>query len=308
MSIFKQKILKQKVTGEFISQITYPLFCSNMSKLEKNYDLALSFYWPHYFVKNNVKAKTKIGWIHTDYNQIYPDKNKEINMWKGLDYIAAVSQDCKESFLDKYPNLREKTIVIENILPTNFVIEQSQLVDVSNEIIKEDGFINICSVGRFVEQKNFDNVPKITKLIIESGYKVRWYLIGFGPDEELIKSKIKEENIEKNVIILGKKNNPYPYIKNCDIYVQPSRFEGKAVTVREAQMLNKPVVITNFKTANSQLNENVDGIIVPLDNEGCAKGIISLINNEELQSKLISNTKKIDFSNKKEVEKIYKLI
>ena len=111
--------------------------------------------------------------------------------------------------------------------------------------------------------------------------------------------------MEDNVIILGKKNNPYPYIKECDIYVQPSRYEGKAVTVREAQMLNKPVVITKFSTSRSQLKDGIDGIIVSLDNEGCARGIIDLIRDKNLQNKLIENTKENDYSNMKEVQKIY---
>lgn len=114
--------------------------------------------------------------------------------------------------------------------------------------------------------------------------------------------------MQKNVILLGKKENPYPYMNACDIYVQPSRYEGKAVTVREAQTLAKPVVITNFPTSKSQLEDGVDGIIVPMDNEGCAKGIMSLIDDKELQQKLINNCKSRDYSNKQEIEKLYKII
>lgn len=68
---------------------------------------------------------------------------------------------------------------------------------------------------------------------------------------------------------LGKNLNPYPYICRCDLYVQPSRYEGKCVSVKEAQMLRKPVVITNYATANSQVENGVDGIIVTMDNEKC---------------------------------------
>ena len=88
--------------------------------------------------------------------------------------------------------------------------------------------------------------------------------------------------MENNVILLGKQANPYPYILWCDCYIQPSRFEGKSVAVKEAQMLGKPVIITNYNTAPSQLENGVDGIIVPQDNEGCAKGIYEIITNEKL--------------------------
>src|SRR5699024_3747669 len=90
-----------------------------------------------------------------------------------------------------------------------------------------------CSVGRFTHQKNFDQVPVIARLLADKGVKFEWYLIGFGDDEDLIRSKIRGANMEEFVIILGRKKNPYPYMKACDIYVQPSRYEGKAVTVRE---------------------------------------------------------------------------
>ena len=120
---------------------------------------------------------------------------------------------------------------------------------------RNDGEVILCSVGRFCEAKNFDNVPKIAKRITKKGIQIKWILIGFGTDEKIIRESIKETEMEETVFVLGKKENPYPYIKKCDIYVQPSRYEGKAVTVREAQILNKPVVITDFSTANSQLKD-----------------------------------------------------
>lgn len=110
------------------------------------------------------------------------------------------------------------------------------------------------------------------------------------------------------VIILGKKSNPYPYIKACDLYIQPSIYEGKAVTVREAQMLSKPVIITEYPTASAQLTNGFDGIIVPLEIESCAEEIAAIIKNNELLNKIANNTKTIDYSNKFELNKIYYLI
>ena len=114
--------------------------------------------------------------------------------------------------------------------------------------------------------------------------------------------------MEGHVIILGKRENPYPYIKACDIYVQPSRYEGKSVTVREAQMLCKPVVVTNYPTASSQIKDGVDGVIVPLDNEGCAKGLARVIMDEELRQRLVAYLQTHDYGNEAEVEKIYQLL
>lgn len=127
-------------------------------------------------------------------------------------------------------------------------------------------------------------------------------------EEQLIREKIKEENMEDIVIILGKKDNPYPYIKKCDIYIQPSRYEGKAVTVIEAQMLKKPVIITAFPSSVSQLEDGIDGVIVPMDDQGCAEGIVKVINNQKLREKIVKNCGMRNYSCSNEVEKLYKLM
>ena len=114
--------------------------------------------------------------------------------------------------------------------------------------------------------------------------------------------------MQEHVIILGKRSNPYPYIRACDIYVQPSRYEGKSVTVREAQMLCKPVVVTNYSTASSQIKNGVDGVIVPMDNEGCARGLAEVIMDKVQQERLVNYLKTHDYGNESEVDKIYRII
>jgi len=274
---------------------------------ERSYDLGISFLTPHYFLLENVEAKKKIAWIHTDYSCISVDKNFEMKMWEKLDYIPAVSESCKNAFIKTFPQLKNKTIVIENTLSPEFVWQQAKL-DVSDEMPKQKGVIKLCTVGRFSHAKGFDRAVLVCKKLIDLGCPIRWYAIGYGGDEPMIRAKIKETGMEHHFIILGKKTNPYPYIKACDIYVQPSRYEGKAVTVREAQMLYKPVVITNFTTAASQLQDGYDGVIVPMDIEQCAEGIKAVIEDQTLQRRLIENTKRCNYGNENEVEKIYKLM
>ena len=110
------------------------------------------------------------------------------------------------------------------------------------------------------------------------------------------------------MILLGKKTNPYPYIKKCDFYIQPSRYEGKAVTVREAQILGKICIITDFATAKSQLIDSIDGVIVPMENYQCAIGISEVLKNKALQEKIKDNLKSSIYENKEEINKIYNLV
>ena len=272
------------------------------------YDLAISFLTPHNFVRDHVRAKKKICWIHTDYTRIDVNTELELPVWDSFDYVASISSDVTKTFLQVFPTLAPKIIEIENILSSAFVRHRAEEfeADIDNKNL------NLLSIGRFTNQKNFDNLPDICRktleLLKDKNISLRWYIIGFGTDENLIRQKIAEAGMQEHVIILGKKSNPYPYIKACDIYVQPSRYEGKSVTVREAQMLCKPVVVTNYPTASSQIKNGNDGIIVPLDNEGCAKGLAEFILDTEKQNHIIEYLKAHDYGNVEEVEKIYNLI
>jgi glycosyltransferase involved in cell wall biosynthesis len=224
-----------------------------------------------------------------------------------LDYIVNVSEECNNVFLSHHPEFINKSIVIENILAKKMILEQADEFTVENEIIN-DGSVKILSIGRFGYAKNFDNIAEICKNIISKGVDVKWYIIGYGNDEQLIRLKINEFNVAENVFILGKKENPYPYIKACDFYIQPSRFEGKSVTVREAQILSKPVIITNYKTSASQIKHEYDGIIVPKDNHECAEHIAIIIKNKKLVNQVIQNCSKSNFENTQEFKKIEKLL
>lgn len=278
--------------------------------LKKEYDLALSFFLPFDLLIEKVNAKVKLGWIHTDYLSLSLTKEHYEHLYRAysqVDYAVGVSAQCVESFVKVFPDFKDKVFFVENILSKSSIQSQANLVDVSSEM-KTRFEYKLLSIGRFCDAKNFDNIPEICKRILEQGLSVTWFLIGFGKDEELIKSRITEYDMGEHVVILGKRDNPYPYIKTCDIYIQPSRYEGRCVSVTEAQILNKPVVITNYPTSSSQLTDGYDGVIVPLDNNGCADGIVKILNNRKLQEELVQNTKKMDYSNITEIQKLYDLI
>ena len=274
------------------------------------YDLAISFLTPHNFVRDHVRAKKKMCWIHTDYTRIDVNTELELPVWDSFDYIASVSSEVSKTFLQVFPSLAPKVIEVENILSSSFVRNRAEEFKATELLDKK--YLNLLSVGRFCKQKNYDSVPEICNKALEilkdEGIDLRWYIIGFGGDENLIRQKIVEAGMQEHVIILGKKSNPYPYIKACDIYVQPSRCEGKSVTVREAQMLYKPVVVTNYPTASSQIQNGVDGVIVPMDNEGCAKGLAEFILDTQKQKQIIEYLNAHDYGNMEEVEKIYEII
>lgn len=270
----------------------------------QEYDLALSFLTPHYFAVYKAKAKKHIAWIHTDYTALKIDYKLESKMWENYDGIAAVSSSCAETFKQVFPEQAKKVIEIENILSQQLVRQEAEL-DVSEEIPDEEEVIKLCTVGRFSTAKAFDNAIRICRKLLDKGCKVKWYAIGYGGDEPMLRQLITELSVEEHFIILGKKTNPYPYMQACDIYIQPSRYEGKAVAVREAQILGKPVIITHFETAPSQLEDGIDGIIVPMELEACAEGIKQVIEDQVLQDALRHTLATRNYGNEQEVHKIY---
>lgn len=269
---------------------------------DKEYDVVISFLTPHYFAAKKTRAKEKLAWIHTDYSYIEIDVESELKMWSAYDKIIAISESVKDAFLKKFPSLADRIELIENIHPAEFIKAQAEKFDVRNEM-PDDGSVKFLSVGRFCDAKNFDNVPEICSMLDN----VKWYIIGYGTDEGLVRKKNDEYGMQNRVILLGKKTNPYPYFKACDFYIQPSRYEGNAVTVNEALILGKLVAVTDYATAASQIKNGIDGVIVPLENKKCAEGLIHFINDKALQKKILDNIKNTDFSKSGEIEKIYKL-
>ena len=300
------KIKNLSEYGIYQMQLMWKYSLPFLPKLDKKYDVAISYLWPHYFVAEKVQAKRKIAWVHTDYSTIETDIDMDLKIWNKFDYIIAVSEECKNAFLKKYPSLKDKVKVIENITSPGFIKKMAK-EDVE-ENIKTDTSFKLVSVARLSHAKGIDNAVKALKILYNRGLtNIKWYVVGYGGDDQMIRNLIKENSLEDSFILLGKKINPYPYINAGDIYVQPSRYEGKALTVGEAQILGKPVVITNYTTAKSQVRDNIDGYICELSIEGIADGIEKLYRNKELREKLAEACKNSDYSNSYELYKLYKL-
>jgi glycosyltransferase involved in cell wall biosynthesis len=307
VALIKHK--KRKLTegpGYIQMQLTSKYLSYLMPKIRKKYDLAISYAWPHDFIANRVNADKKIAWIHTDFSMLEIDSGIDTNTWNKFNFIASISDECTNAFLKKYPTLNNKVLLIENINSPKFIKNMS-LESICDE--KITNAFNIVSVGRLSYAKGFDNAIQALRKLHDKGLSnIKWYVIGFGAEEEALKKLIIKNNLEDSFILLGKKNNPYKYMGMADLYVQPSRYEGKAVTVTEAKILGKPILITNYPTSISQLEDGIEGMICDSSVNGLAQGIEYLYNDKELRKALISNLHSRDYTNHYELEKLYKIV
>ena len=300
---------KKRITepGYYQMQLMWKYALPFLPKVDTEYDVAISYLWPHDFIADKIRAKKKIAWIHTDYSTIEPDISMDLKMWNNFDHIVAVSEACKNSFLKKYRKLEKKVVVIENITSPEFIRKMAN-ENIENPMTNDNRF-KIITVARLSHAKGIDNAARALKMLKVKGYdNIAWYVVGYGGDVAMIKDLIKDLKLEDDFMLLGKQTNPYPYMQAADLYVQPSRYEGKAVTVGEAQILSKPVMITNYTTAKSQVSDGFDGYITELSIEGIANGIEKLYKDSVMRKKLMDNCRKTDYANNYELEKLYKII
>ncbi|MBE8578485.1 glycosyltransferase [Vibrio sp. OPT18] len=290
-------------SGYFQYQTIWNSCVNNVPRINNKYDVAISYLWPHHFTAFNVKAETKIAWIHTDYSTIGIDVEADLKIWQQFDYIASISDACTDAFLATHPSLKNKIILVENLTSPEYVRKMA------TEPIEQplSGGFNLVSVGRLCEPKAFDRAVDVLAELHNRGYtNINWYIVGEGADRALIEGKVKQHRLEDKFVLLGSTTNPYPYMSAADIYVQPSRYEGKAVTVGEALILAKPVIITDYPTASSQLNDGINGVICGQSVDEIADSIEGLYKNRKQALQLIDYNKSVGHSNTSELDKLYR--
>lgn len=300
------KVKKHDRQGMVELLYSYKYTFKLLPNIPGDYDVVLSFITPHYIASHKVNAKIKLAWIHTDYSVVDLDIDSELDMWNRFDWIIAISESVADSYLKVFPELDHKIIVIKNILPIKYVQEKAASYFPS---FPGKARIQLLSIGRFCYAKNFESIPRLCFELRENGLDIDWNIIGYGNAKykNMIKTEISKYNIQDYVHLLGKISNPYPYIANCDYYVQPSRYEGNSVAVREAQILNIIPIISKYRTSDSQVIDGVDGYIFDEDINKAIPDLLAAINgnsNPEIINKLICS----DYSNQSEIFKLYELI
>ncbi|MED1863913.1 glycosyltransferase [Fictibacillus nanhaiensis] len=303
---FKGKWKKSAEPGILQMQLMWKYAISHLPTLAGEYDVAVSYLWPHDFVATKVNATKKIAWVHTDFSQLETDVELDLQIWRKYHHIMAVSVSVKEAFTKKYAELTTKVEVMENVSSPHII--KSLSLETQNNLIENDSRFKLLTVARLSYAKGIDMAVEALKLLHTKGYKnIAWYVVGYGGDEAAIRTLIQNHNLQQHFILLGKQTNPYPYMKSANLYVQPSRYEGKAVTVEEAQILGKPVLITNYSTSKSQVTHGEDGYICDLSIQGLVNGIEEIYHNEHLRKKLIANCEKRDYSKSHLVNKLYQI-
>jgi len=276
-------------------------------ELKTEYDIAVAYAGPmdfiSYFVAKKIKSKKKIQWIHFDITKIGFNKKFASKIYEKFDKIFVVSNEGKNKLGSILPKYKYKTDIFLNILSSRLLVEMAE-----KGTGFEDGFsgVRILTVGRLSKEKGQDLLIPILAKLKKDGFNIKWYCIGEGSARLEFEGRIKEYSVENDFILLGKKPNPYPFFKQCDIYVQPSLHEGYCITLSEAKCFHKPIISTNFTGAKEQITHNKTGLIVN-DNVQLYEAIKQLMTNEKLREELTKNLQKETMDTTYEIEKLHKI-
>ncbi len=272
----------------------------------KKYDIAISYAQglPTFYVADKINADRKFAWVNVSYRLKKEDREFQSKYYDKYEKIVAVSHSAKDVFLETFPKYKDKVEIIYDINDFNLI---SKMANLENGYDNFDG-VRLLTIGRLANQKGYDMALEACKILKDKGIKFKWYALGKGPLKDDIEKYIKENDLQDYFKLLGVKANPYPYINGADIYVQTSRFEGFGLAIAEARMLNTPVVTTEFDAVYNQMVQGKNGLVVKMDSESIANGILELINDEVLRNSIVEYLKTEKKGNVEELDKFYKLI
>lgn len=275
--------------------------------LPEEYDLAVSYLegGAAYFVADHVKAAKKAAFIHVDYEKAGYTRALDKDCYLAFDKIFTVSDEVREAFLKAYPELPDKTEVFHNILNKEEIVRRAEEGEGFT-----DGFtgMRLLSVGRLTAQKAFEVSVDSMKRLKDAGKNVRWYVLGEGDQRKKLQEQIDALGLTQDFILYGAVNNPYPFMKQADIYVHASRFEGKSIAIQEAQILGKPMVVSDCSGNREQVCHGKDGLMCGLTPDSLAENIMLLLEDEALRGKLGAAAAKKNADAAEEIQKLLSML
>lgn len=278
-----------------------------IAMLPGHYDVAVAFTGSEilYFVTDRVQADRKMVFIHNDYRTAGYSAKDDAPCLAKMDAIISISQQCVQVLREVFPELQERMHYLENITSSAVVRARAEAFAPEEY---EKGPHCILSVGRLWPQKGFDLAVDAAAILKKKGLDFRWYIVGEGSLREELQKQIDALGLTEVFFLLGTRENPYPYMKHCDVLVQSSRYEGKSVVLDEAKMLCKPIVATAYPTVADQVIDGCEGIVTDMSADGVAGGVLRMLQDTALRERITAYLADHEYGNQSEVNKYMQLL
>lgn len=265
-----------------LDKLCWRILSDGAPEFKEEYDLAVAYLegGATYYVADHVKAKKKAAFVHIDYGQAGYNRNLDQGCYERFDHIFTVSDEVKEHFMTVYPEYMYKVSVFNNLINRDR-IERMSLEGKGYE----DDFAGyrILTIGRLAQQKRYDIAIETMRLLKQkTDVPVRWYVLGEGELRNKLEGLIEKYGLTNDFILEGVRKNPFPYYRNCDLYVHATGYEGKSIAIQEAQVLGKPVLATDCSGNREQIQHGIDGRLCALDPDVISDEIVWMIQHPDV--------------------------
>ncbi len=276
-------------------------------RFNERFDLAISYIegGSAYYVQRYVNANHKACFIHVDYNQAGYERILDEDCYLDFDWIYPVSDEVKDSFLQNYPEMVDMTSVFHNLLNIDKILKLSMQ---SGGFKDSHSGLRILTIGRLNKQKAFEVSIETMRILKDNGIDAKWYVLGEGDMRGFLEECIAKQHLEDSFFLLGNVKNPYPYLKQCDLYVHASKFEGKSIAIQEAQILGKPIVVSDCNGNREQVTDGYDGYICEFVPDAIADGIMKMIDNMDKANEMGRNAQRKILSNQESENNVKDLL
>lgn len=298
----------KKLTNPDKAYLYWRYQCNCYKEIDDKYDYIIAYAQglPTFYVADKTPQGAKLlAWINATYLPDNPCKEFAENRLRKFHVINAVSEPIKDAVSCHWPSLADKITVFRDLINPD-MIEQMSKEKIDFE--KQNGVLTLMTLGRLSPQKGYDITVEAANVLKQKGVNFKWYILGGGGLENEIRKDIKKYGLDDNLLLLGIKSNPYPYLKLADIYVQTSRLEGFGLAIAEARLLNIPVVTTRFNTVFMQMVDGKNGLVTDMDGRAVAEAIICLYSNKDLYTSIVDYLKQEPKGNLEIIPQFYQLL
>ena len=243
-----------------------------------------------------VPSPCRLAWIHNDYGNLQGEQRGTPAIFSKLDSILFVAEGTRRTFVEAYPQFADKMRVIPNILPQDR-IRESASDDDAEKIFTDPNRIHIVSVGRVARQKAFERIPEVLDGLGTLSQRIEWSVIGDGPDLPRLREELETKGLQDCVRFIGARNNPFPLVRQADLYVLTSLYESQPMVVMEALTLGVPVLSTDFASVRELLGNKPFGVICENSVAGLTDSLRRLLESpKEIQS-MQQSAKEYEYDN-----------
>ena len=249
---------------------------------------------------DKLKAKKKISFFHSDYRKWRFYEIVDRKYYAHVDGIYTISNVCVEALKEVFPEHAHKVRLMENISSPQLIKNLAQ----EAIPIKRNHKYVFTSLGYVSKNKGSEIAMEVALMLKDNNIDFEWWFIGKMLDDMDYLGFVKKHHLERNIIFLGVQSNPYPYLKEADLHIHLSKFEGKSIALDEVKILCKPVVVTNFSTVNDQFEDGVNASICEMNAKSAYKRIIELIEHTEISKRYSDYLAEHIIDNSDEIKKI----